>query len=97
MKRWLGFALVICVLASFWGTSEARTNPRYSKGGRTPVFSETTDDQEFYNDFSNYDVEISVPASYLVWATGNWQNPEDILNEPYPGDRFTPGEYPGLF
>lgn len=22
---------------------------------------------------------------------------EDILNEPYPGDRFSPAEYPGLF
>ena len=39
--------------------------------------------QEFYNDFSNFDVEITVPASHLVWATGVWQNPEQILSNEY--------------
>jgi hypothetical protein len=36
--------------------------------------------QEFYNDFSNFDVEITMPASHLVWATGVWQNPDEILS-----------------
>jgi hypothetical protein len=36
---------------------------------------------EFYNDFSNYTVNISVPSGFVVWATGNLKNPEAILNE----------------
>ncbi len=38
---------------------------------------------EFYNDFSNYEVEVSVPANFIVWATGTLSNPEELLNEPY--------------
>lgn len=34
---------------------------------------------EFYNDFGNFDVEITVPDRYLVWSTGVWQNPEQCL------------------
>ncbi|MDQ6890121.1 MAG: M1 family metallopeptidase, partial [Bacteroidota bacterium] len=30
--------------------------------------------QEFYNDFGNFNVEISVPKSYAVWATGTHSN-----------------------
>lgn len=32
---------------------------------------------EFYNDFNNYDVNITVPAKYAVWATGVLQNGRD--------------------
>ncbi|MBN2214694.1 MAG: M1 family metallopeptidase [Bacteroidales bacterium] len=39
--------------------------------------------QEFYNDFNDYDCEITVPSDYLVWATGDWLNPDDILKEAY--------------
>jgi len=39
--------------------------------------------QEFYNDFSNYDVEITVPNTFAVWATGVLQNPEDVMNNKY--------------
>ncbi len=35
--------------------------------------------QEFYNDFHDYDVRISLPAGYSVWATGILQNPGEIL------------------
>lgn len=35
--------------------------------------------QEFYNDFNNYEVEISVPAGYVVWATGTLENAKDNL------------------
>ncbi len=39
--------------------------------------------QEFYNDFNDYHCEISVPSDYMVWATGSWLNPDDILRETY--------------
>ncbi len=38
-----------------------------------------TGSYEFYNDFSNFDIEIIVPKDHMVWATGNWENPEEIL------------------
>ncbi len=38
-----------------------------------------TDAQEFYNDFNNYDLSITVPKNYLVWATGDLQNIKDVL------------------
>ena len=37
--------------------------------------------EEFYNDFSDYEVTLSVPENYVVWATG-------ILQEP--GKHFKP-------
>jgi hypothetical protein len=38
---------------------------------------------EFYNDFGDYTVEISVPADYTVWSGGVLQNAEDILAKKY--------------
>ena len=35
--------------------------------------------QEFYNDFSDYDVQITVPKNYVVWATGRLQNLSEVL------------------
>lgn len=35
--------------------------------------------QEFYHDFSNYEVNITVPRGFQVWATGEWQNAAEIL------------------
>lgn len=40
---------------------------------------------EFYNDFNDFNVEVKVPANFIIWATGAWLNPEEILNEPYLG------------
>ncbi len=34
---------------------------------------------EFYNDFSNYNVSITAPKNYVVYATGIFQNPEEVL------------------
>ncbi|MFM6926294.1 MAG: M1 family metallopeptidase [Ferruginibacter sp.] len=38
-----------------------------------------TDAQEFYNDFNNYNLSITVPKNYLVWATGELQNASEVL------------------
>jgi len=35
---------------------------------------------EFYNDFCNFNVEITVPGDYLVWATGDCSNRHDLLS-----------------
>ncbi|MFW5761607.1 MAG: M1 family metallopeptidase [Cyclobacteriaceae bacterium] len=37
--------------------------------------------QEFYNDFADFDVKITVPENFLVWATGTLQNPEKVLRK----------------
>ena len=42
-----------------------------------------TGTQEFYNDFNNFDCEITVPSKYFVWATGDWTNSDEILKEKY--------------
>ncbi len=34
---------------------------------------------EFYNDKNNFDFEITVPKNYLVWATGEYQNLQDVV------------------
>jgi len=34
---------------------------------------------EFYNDFNNYDVRITVPGDYVVWATGELENAGAVL------------------
>ena len=34
---------------------------------------------EFYNDFNNYDVSITVPNNMCVWGTGALKNPEIVL------------------
>lgn len=35
--------------------------------------------QEFYNDFNDYHLEVTVPRNYIVWATGSLLNPEAVL------------------
>ena len=44
---------------------------------RTPY----TGPLEFYNDFCHFQVSITVPAGYMVWATGDFQNPREMLSE----------------
>lgn len=34
---------------------------------------------EFYNNLGNYDVKITTPNEFLVWATGTLENPREIL------------------
>ncbi|NTU78911.1 MAG: META domain-containing protein, partial [Chloroflexales bacterium] len=38
---------------------------------------------EFYDDFNDYTFEVSVPKNYLVWATGDLQNPAEVLQPTY--------------
>jgi len=40
-------------------------------------------EQEFYNDINNFEVEITLPNSFGVWATGVLQNPADVLMTNY--------------
>ena len=36
---------------------------------------------EFYNDFSNFDFEITMPGNMVAWATGELQNPEEVFQQ----------------
>jgi hypothetical protein len=36
---------------------------------------------EFYNDFSDFDVKLKVPAGMVVWATGELQNGKELFRE----------------
>jgi len=38
-----------------------------------------TDAQEFYNDFNDYAVSVTVPKNFLVWGTGDLQNAAELL------------------
>jgi len=38
---------------------------------------------EFYNDFNDYTLSVTVPKNYLVWATGTLQNPAQVLRPEY--------------
>lgn len=42
-----------------------------------------TDAQEFYNDFNDYTVAVTVPKKFLVWGTGDLLNAADVLQPPY--------------
>jgi hypothetical protein len=34
---------------------------------------------EFYNDFNDYTLNVTVPKNFLVWATGDLRNPDKVL------------------
>ena len=36
---------------------------------------------EFYNDFSTYNVSITIPNNFGVWATGQLQNPDEVYSK----------------
>ena len=39
--------------------------------------------QEFYNDFNDYTLSVTVPRNFLVWATGRLQNADEVLQPRY--------------
>lgn len=42
-----------------------------------------TDAQEFYSDFNDYTVTLTVPKNYIVWGTGTLQHAEKVLQPEY--------------
>jgi hypothetical protein len=42
-----------------------------------------TDAQEFYNDFNDYNVSVTVPKNFLVWGTGDLLNAAEVLQPAY--------------
>ena len=38
-----------------------------------------TDRQEFYNDFNDYTLSVTAPRNFVVWATGDLLNPDEVL------------------
>ena len=45
--------------------------------------TEFIDALEFYNDFNDYTLNVTVPKNYIVWATGTLQNPKQVLQPEY--------------
>ncbi len=39
--------------------------------------------QEFYNDFCNFKVSVTVPKNFVVWATGDLTNCSEVFTEKY--------------
>ncbi|WP_167856307.1 M1 family metallopeptidase [Hymenobacter metallicola] len=39
--------------------------------------------QEFYNDFCNFKAAITVPRNFVVWATGDLKNADQVLTKKY--------------
>jgi peptidase M1-like protein len=44
---------------------------------------EFIDALEFYNDFNDYTLNVTVPKNYVVWSTGTLQNPSQVLQPEY--------------
>ena len=42
-----------------------------------------TGDQEFYNDFCTFKAAITVPKDFVVWATGDLTNADQVLTKKY--------------
>ena len=42
-----------------------------------------TGDAEFYNEFGNFKLAVTVPKNFIVWATGTLQNPEEVFTPKY--------------
>lgn len=38
---------------------------------------------EFYNDFNDYTLSVTVPKNFIVWSTGTLRNPDQVLQPKY--------------
>jgi len=67
---------------------------------RVSVYSDTSGwdtlpfslSREFSNDFADFEFEVKAPKNFLVWATGDLQNPQEVLQPTYArrlADSFT--------
>ncbi|MFT5886465.1 MAG: hypothetical protein ACI9IP_002932 [Arcticibacterium sp.] len=43
--------------------------------------------RNYYHDFNDYSLEVTVPKNYIVWATGDLIDPEEVLQPKY-ANRF---------
>ncbi|WEA00381.1 M1 family metallopeptidase [Mucilaginibacter sp. SJ] len=66
-----------CYLAYFYPRVSVYDD--YNGWDRLPFL----DAQEFYNDFNDYNLHVTAPKNYVVWATGTLQNPEEVLQPEY--------------
>ena len=65
--------------------------PRVAVANDTDFFPEpgwdteefTYGTREFYNDFADFTFEVNVPKNFVVWATGDLQNPGEVLQPTY--------------
>lgn len=39
--------------------------------------------REQFNDFADFTVSVNVPKNFVVWATGDLQNPDEVLQPTY--------------
>lgn len=51
----------------------------YNKWDKIPH----ADRNEFYNDFNDYNFSVKAPKNYVVWATGDLLNPDEVLQPKY--------------
>jgi hypothetical protein len=67
---------------------------------RVAVYSDTSGwdtlpfslSREFSNDFADFEFEVKTPKNFVVWATGDLQNPQEVLQPAYArrlADSFT--------
>ena len=59
--------------------------PRLTVFDDTGAFDQTPflGSSEFYDDFNSYTFAVTVPKNYLVWATGDLANPDEVLQPTY--------------
>lgn len=60
----------------------------YDKSGWHPI--PYLDQGEFYSEFGNYDVEITLPSNYIVAATGDLQNTDELNRLKEKANNFLP-------
>lgn len=44
-----------------------------------------TEGHEFYNDFNDYTFDVTAPKNFVVWATGDLLNPDEVLQPEFAG------------